>query len=450
MPLNRFLKCTVPRVPCKRKADPCKFCEIKNLSRRLLTGSKCLTYSFPLLLGKFESELPEARKGFAGSQPLDRWSHIFKDFKAQGYATLFSEDAPVYAAFNYRLHGFKDPPTDHFSRYFWEAAHMTSPQCVHSKPQHQIHFDYITSFLEAYRNQPKFGLFFMSEISHNNLENVYFCADNFVALLRHLYGGNLLNDSLLIVMSDHGARVGDARVTLQGKLEERLPLMSFTFPKWFSQQYPSLIENFKENSNIVTSPFDLYATFKHILSYPQIPANLTRGKSLFSKINKSRDCEDAGIAEHYCPCIQWKSIDTHTDHARSAAQAAVDHVNNLTASDAQGLHLCSRLQLKEILAAHQTIPNVKVAQYLGSSDVHGRQPMFSRGTATLEQCLYQIQFQTVPGNGIFEASVSLQSGIFRVTSEMSRINLYGDQSKCIVDKSPHLRKYCLCKDYKEE
>ena len=202
MPLNRFLKCTVPRVPCKRKADPCKFCEIKNLSRRLLTGSKCLTYSFPLLLGKFESELPEARKGFAGSQPLDRWSHIFKDFKAQGYATLFSEDAPVYAAFNYRLHGFKDPPTDHFSRYFWEAAHMTSPQCVHSKPQHQIHFDYITSFLEAYRNQPKFGLFFMSEISHNNLENVYFCADNFVALLRHLYGGNLLNDSLLIVMSD--------------------------------------------------------------------------------------------------------------------------------------------------------------------------------------------------------------------------------------------------------
>ena len=290
----------------------------------------------------------------------------------------------------------------------------------------------------------------MTDISHNNLANIYLCADDFAALLKDLWEGNALNDTLLIVMSDHGVRIGDARATLQGKLEERLPLMSLTFPKWFAQQHPGLIHNLKENSNIVTSPFDLYATFKHILSYPQTPAKLTRGGSLLGNISRSRDCESTGVAEHYCPCVQWKEIDKRADHAQRAAQAVVDHVNNLTASDPLGLDLCLRLHLHEILAAHQKIPNMKLAQYLGSSDIHGRKPMFSREKAKLDKCLYQVQLQTMPGKGLFEASVSFDGDQYRVTGEISRINLYGEQPRCILDKSPHLRKYCLCKDYKEQ
>lgn len=380
---------------------------------------------------------------------MDRWPHIFKDFKAQGYVTLFSEDCPVYGAFNYRLHGFKETPTDHFSRYFWEAAKITSAYCVHSKPQHQIHFDYVTSFLEAYPQQPKFGLFFMTEFSHNNLNSVYRVADDFVSLLKDLHEGNALNDTLLIVMSDHGARVGEARETFQGKIEERLPLMALTFPRWFSQQNQELIQNIKENSNLLTSPFDLYATFQHLLSYPHIPNNLTRGDSLFRKLHRSRDCQSAGIAEHYCPCVKWKEIDTRGDHVHGSAKAVVDHVNNLTASNPLGSSLCSRLQLHEVLSAYQKIASVKVAQYLGSADVHGRRPVFSRDSTTFDKCLYHVQLRTVPGKGLFEASVSFDGDKYQVIGDISRINLYGEQPRCILDKSPHLRKYCLCKDYEE-
>ena len=39
-----------------------------------------------------------------------------------------------------------------------------------------------------------------------------------------------LDNTLLLVMGDHGARFSTARKTLQGKLEERLPMMSLTFP----------------------------------------------------------------------------------------------------------------------------------------------------------------------------------------------------------------------------
>lgn len=403
-----------------------------------------------LMTGKFECELPEARRGLSGSGPLDRWPHIFKDFKSQGYATLFSEDCPGYAAFNYRLHGFNETPTDHFSRCFWQAARKTSPNCVHSKPHHQIHFDYIRSFAKAYPQQPKFGLFFMTEISHNNLNTVYQCADDFASLLKDLHQGNALNRTLLIVMSDHGARVGEARETFQGKLEERLPLMAFTLPRWFSQQYPGLVQNLKGNSKLVTSPFDLYATFRHLISFPQTPNNLRRGESLFSKLDQSRDCQSTGIAEHYCPCLQWKEVDTREDHVRGAAEAILHRINNLTASEPLGLSLCLRLQLHEVTSAYQKIANVKVAQYLGSADADGRKPMFSREGRTFEKCLYQVQIRTSPGRGLYEASVSYDGDNFQVTGEISRINLYGEQPRCILDKSPHLRKYCLCKDYKEQ
>ncbi|XP_022807728.1 uncharacterized protein LOC111344742 [Stylophora pistillata] len=400
-----------------------------------------------LMTGKFESELPEARRQLPDTASLDRWPHIFKDFKEKGYATLFSEDCPAYGAFNYRLHGFTEPPTDHFSRFFWEAAHVTSAHCIHSKKQHRIHFDYLRSFFKAYRERPKFGLFFLTDISHNNLKSIYHCADDFSALLRDLSEGNFLNDTLLVVMSDHGFRYGDTRATFQGKLEERLPIMSLTFPRWFLQQYPELIHNLKENSDIVTSPFDLYATFKHILSYPQAPANLTRGKSLLTTIDRSRDCKRAGVAEHYCPCIQWKEIDTSVMHVQRAAQAVVDHVNNLTASDPLSLSLCSRLEIEKVLSAYQKLPNIKIAQFLGSYDVHGRKPMFSRGDVTVSECLYQVQIQTVPGNGLYEASVNALDGEYRVTGDVSRINLYGEQPRCILEKRPDLRKFCLCKDY---
>lgn len=114
-----------------------------------------------------------------------------------------------------------------------------------------------------------------------------------------------------------------------------------------------------------------------------------------------------------------------------------------------GSSLCSRLQLHEVLSAYQKIASVKVAQYLGSADVHGRRPVFSRDSTTFDKCLYHVQLRTVPGKGLFEASVSFDGDKYQVIGEISRINLYGEQPRCILDKSPHLRKYCLCKDYEK-
>ena len=60
-----------------------------------------------MLTGIEEARQPEARRRIRSSHTVDNWRWIFKDFKYHGYATMFSEDSPLLASFNYRLHGFK-------------------------------------------------------------------------------------------------------------------------------------------------------------------------------------------------------------------------------------------------------------------------------------------------------------------------------------------------------
>ena len=395
----------------------------------------------------FEQELPEARRGYGKSKPVDRWPWIFKTLKSHGYATMFSEDMPGYGAFNYRLHGFKNPPTDHFARYFWEAAKLTSPYCIWTTPQHRIHFDYIESFFDAYPETPKFGFSFLTEVSHNNLHSVFYAGEDFLQLVKKFQEKNFLNNTMFIVLGDHGFRYGDARATLQGKLEERLPFLSVTLPAWFEKSYPQLVRNLRKNSNKVTSPFDLHATFHHMLTYPQLPKNMTFGLSLFDDIPASRDCGQAGVAEHYCPCLQWKAADQSHVHIQKSAEAVVEFINNLTSSDERSARLCYRLKLKEILTGYQQIQNQKFQRYLGSADSDGRVPEFAKGKVRANECNYQVQIRTQPGGGLFEAPLRFRDGRFTVSGDISRINMYGEQPRCVLDTRPDLRKYCLCKDY---
>lgn len=63
--------------------------------------------------------------------------------------------------------------------------------------------------------------------------------------------------------------------------------------------------------------------------------------------------------------------------------------------------------------------------------------------------LYQIKVQLIPGNSLFESSIThfLNENKFEVKmTDISRINMYGRQARCIEDEFPQLRKYCYCKD----
>lgn len=53
----------------------------------------------------------------------------------------------------------------------------------------------------------------------------------------------------------------------------------------------------------------------------------------------------------------------------------------------------------------------------------------------------------LPGNSLFEASLShnVDSDLITVKlTDVSRINKYGNQARCIYNDQPQLRKYCYC------
>ncbi|KAL9978380.1 hypothetical protein ACROYT_G015885 [Oculina patagonica] len=430
----------------------------KNLNSILLEGETIVgdgttAQLSALLTGIAEKAQPESRRSEPSSDSVDKWRWIFKDFKHKGYATLFSEDNPKFASFNYRLHGFKDPPTDHYARPFWlQADNILGGYCIGGRAAHNISLEYLLSFYRAYKNKLKFSLITHADISHDDQNTIGYVDDDLKSNLQTLERENFLNNTLLIIFSDHGARFSDLRKTIQGKLEERLPFMSITLPKWFSEKYPDLHGNLVHNSKVLTTPFDVYATLRHLLSYPNYPNVTTPGQSLFNKIDKdSRTCENAGVEEHWCPCLNLEEISTDEPLIKKLAEVVVTHINNLMFQKYQLEKLCHKLVLKEIKSAFRDMPSEKM-QYFAESkrddecDSCGLKFGQKSANTLVDDTLYQLQLVTLPNEGFYEASFKMNKGVPSLAGDISRINAYKDQPYCIAEKFPLLRKYCYCSE----
>jgi len=405
-----------------------------------------------MLTGIAEKKQPEARRSENSSDTVDKWRWIFKDFKQKGYATLFSEDSPGYASFNFRLHGFRDPPTDHYARPFWlEAENIIRSYCIGGRAAHNISLEYLLSFLRAYKDKPKFSLITHAVISHQDLNPIGYVDDDLKSMLQTMANENLLKNTMLVIFGDHGIRFSGLRKTIQGKLEERLPFISITLPKWFREKYPDLHSNLVHNSKLLTTPFDVYATFRHISSYPSYPASeITTGQSLFRKINGgNRTCENAGVEEHWCPCLNLEEVSTDEPLIKDLAQFAVKYMNNLMFENSQLKKLCQKLVLNEINSAFRDMPSEKMQLF---SETRRDEECDSCGlvfgekstNTLLGDTLYQLQFTTLPNEGVYEASFRTKKGVPEISGDVSRIDAYKDQPYCIADKFPRLRKYCYC------
>lgn len=117
-----------------------------------------------------------------------------------------------------------------------------------------------------YTKTPRFVFSFHGELSHDSINLVGVADGDFTAWLKELHSRSVLNNTLLVVMSDHGNRFAEVRNTLQGKQEERLPFFAFVFPEWWKKKYPEAYGNFKDNTQRLVTPFDVHATLKDLLS----------------------------------------------------------------------------------------------------------------------------------------------------------------------------------------
>lgn len=400
-------------------------------------GDNTFPNVMPLLLGVGENELkktclPNSRSTF------DNCPFIWQWFKDMGYYTALGEDSAKLGTFNYLKVGFSGTPTDYYLYTFMHESEkhigankdFNSYLCMGYKYYYRVLLDYIQSLTSTLKYERLFGFFWEVTMSHDYLNYPMIMDEDYERFFINIEQSGYLNNTIIILMSDHGIRWGKFRNTKQGRIEERLPFVFILFPPSFRENYKFAHNNVKVNSKKLTTPFDLHETLMdlanmntltndHILKRSKEPYTRNRGISLFVPIPGNRTCASADIDEHWCTCQKGKKIHINHEDVNEASSHLIEYINSLIRRRPQ----CARLALAEVTDATE----LEVA---GIEDVEA--------TAAWREMTLVVRVS--PGGAVFEGT--LRRDREWVVTGVSRLNLYGDQSRCIEDY--RLKLYCYC------
>ncbi|XP_049882409.1 uncharacterized protein LOC126378228 [Pectinophora gossypiella] len=407
---------------------------------------------FPILSGKTELDMPEARKSIKGSGYLEDSDFIFYKLKQRGYHTAYFEDMPWVGTFQYRFNGFRNQPADHYLRdLFLEESGMSgrSYYCFGETPRHRLMMNLTEQVFEL--DGRHFSFTFVADITHDDFSYMHNADVPLMEFLKRLEKKGVFKNTLLMVMGDHGPRYANIRDTFQGKLEERLPFMAIRLPDKLRAGRPEAQSALEANMDVLTTPHDIHATILDTLDlttlgnpYKVQGADLPRALSLLEPVPRNRSCSEAGIEPHWCTCLRWEELAPADPMYERAAHALVDHINLITKSKR---HLCALRNLESVQWVLKRKVNAEVLKFQGAKDHDGYIGKFN-GKTVMPRQVYQVKITVGPNSGTFEAAVTylLNQDQFQINSrEISRINAYNDEPKCISETDPHLNMYCFCK-----
>ena len=371
---------------------------------------------------------------------------IWKRFEELGYVTMYQEDDPTIAIFNYVKDGFRYWPAGLYNRAFnlqYYSTRSGPDKCHFAKPSYATWLQQIELFVEqmhttANRHTPFFSFNFLTETTHNYLAIPADFDRLLASLLKKLQEKGILDNTLLIVMGDHGNRIlRYSYATEMGKLERYRPFLSVKLPKRLIQTRHWT--NLKSNTNRLVSFFDVYQTLRHFVYLNrfnllettakcgrQFKVNLLsqrskRGISLLEQLPATRTCKEALIPSSLCQCFDQQPLTNGQFHSETglsfdqAATTVLNYVNGLTndvRADCEPFRLNKTVSIKRLR-------------------------------------MNEIRFFTTlvvfePGEAWFEANLlndrhkSLQ--VYNTPTRMSR---YGNQSSCI--QSDVLKNFCFCR-----
>nr|CAI5831946.1 unnamed protein product [Callosobruchus analis] len=247
---------------------------------------------------------------------LDKCPMIWYDYRDNGFVTAYAEDWADLSTYNYEKKGFLNPPTDYYFKPYFDACRtmlyntLIDNMPFHCGPETQGErvLNIAKDFANTFKNQPKFGIFWMNTFSHNYISSPSRMDGVFERFFTDLKKDGVLEDNMVVLLADHGMRFGPIRSTIQGWYEERLPVNFISVPSWFRQQYPKRYENLKSNSRKATSTYDFYMTLQDILAM-STNYEVKNSKacptcmSFFDEIPEVRGCQEAGIPTIWCTCL---------------------------------------------------------------------------------------------------------------------------------------------------
>ena len=396
----------------------------------------------PMFAGKFlhQLEYDETQIGM----PFDNAPYMWSNFSSEGYRTLYAEDAPYIAIFNYAKGGFLTPPAEYYLRSLSLAMEEHTNiwnhdrNCIGNQLETKFVLDYLQKFIQKYKQENHFAFTFLTRLTHDDIQRASTADDVYYNFFKDLHQSGDLHNTVLIFFSDHGIRFGSLRQKYIGKLEERLPLMTVAFPPWFYTKYPDIYRNLVTNVNRLTSFFDIYETLVDILEFKGSVDQHSRsehGISLFREIPATRTCDSAGIESHWCSCNFGEPVDIKQPHIVAGAREILNVINDKLRESPS----CATLTLAQVTDAIE----MKIHENI---DKHGKNAKAFVDYMGFDENVhtYMLTVEAKEGGGRFEATVQYNSDYdaFHVLGDISRVNRYGDQSYCVDLHS--LKRYCFC------
>ncbi|CAN8006928.1 unnamed protein product, partial [Ixodes hexagonus] len=389
-------------------------------------GDNSFPNQIPLITGMNETEAFQS----CPDKFFDKINLIWKMYADRGYRTMFLEEAPFWGVFNYLLNGFRDCPADYYPRPLIHAMDDSPKRkyvfgtvpCLGPNMPFEVLLDYHAQFAIKMNGRPFFSYAWFTDVAHNEFNAVGFADLPFLRHLQTLNDSRVLNRTVLVFLSDHGIRFGDARATFMGKYEDRQPFAFLIFPRWFLDAHPDVARNLRRNQRRLTTPFDIHATLVELLDFPQQASPRTKyGVSLFHEIPEDRNCADASIPRHWCTCLVNEDAEVSPTLATSLGERLVNQINEWVRKEPRK---CEALHLVDVM------------------DVTALKPSQEESAANVSH--YWVTVWVSPGGGIFEGTLRVdgRSEMISVLDQVSRSNRYFAQAFCVRDH--WLEKFCLC------
>ncbi|XP_020804695.1 uncharacterized protein LOC110181316 [Drosophila serrata] len=396
----------------------------------------------PMLTGLSEAE---SQKYWNWKKKLDDLPLIWKDYKAAGYNTSWGEDWAPFSMFHDGKPGFAKQTTDHNFHDLMTQVYVQ---------QSRIKMDNALCFLDVLmemnykllphmQRYPFFSFYWWGNGVHDYMSR--FVDKRFERFLKRLNNVGILNNTIIIFMSDHGIRWGNFRQSYQGMIEDSQPFLSILYPAWMRKKYPMAIKNLAGNSHSLVTTYDLHETLRHLLHPKTLEDEsitlkseelstrnaslIPRGVSLFLPIPIERTCDTSHISSHFCLCHKQVAISVDNPIAMQSANIIVNSINKLI----EEYPVCKPLQLESIVSAQFAVP--ESLNHINKKKRH--KSLFYTEKDIL------VRLKVKPGISYFEGMTRIHKNSIHLIGDVVRLG--GDNSNnndCI--QNPELNPFCYC------
>ena len=178
-----------------------------------------------------------------------------------------------------------------------EGVSLTSIRCFYGKKNIEHLIEYTNQFWRKYKDNRKYSIILSNYGHEGTLSVVKYADDVIYNFLNNLFEDNLLKDSSVIFVSDHGAGMPSVYYAYDFySIEINLPMLYIITNDRKNKSYEEQYEYIHENQQTLVTAFDIYNTIGY-LAYGDKYFSIKNktdlfdtpkseyGKSLFEKIN---------------------------------------------------------------------------------------------------------------------------------------------------------------------